>query len=171
MELLNSICDHKPTIYLPKMAIFNTDIPILIHFFTFSPFKLHRSAQQGSAASNLKPDVSQWKATLCKDVRLTTVYRRIPCRKFVTLSNHMSRYIRNCIIIINSCLLTFYRPCLATRWNSDHKPQTANSSRHDCVVVKHVEVNMGSVTRDYESCRKCNNSSKTLHWLCKNIIA
>ena len=45
------------------MTIFNTVNPILMHFFTFSPFILHYFAQQISAVSNVKPDVSQWKAT------------------------------------------------------------------------------------------------------------
>ena len=41
--------------------------------------------------------VNQWKATLRNDVGFPTVYRRIYCRKFMTLSNQRSRCICKCI--------------------------------------------------------------------------
>ena len=68
-----------------------------MHLFTFSPLKLHNLAHQEHAASNVKLDISQWKATLRDDFRFPTVYRRIYCRKFLTLSIQMSRYIHKCI--------------------------------------------------------------------------
>ena len=45
----------------------------------------------------VKPNASQWDATLRDDVGFATVYRRIYRRKFLTLSNQTSRYIRECI--------------------------------------------------------------------------
>ena len=44
--------------------------------------------------------VNQWKATLRNDVGFPSVYRRIYCRKFMTLSNQTSRCICKCIRII-----------------------------------------------------------------------
>ena len=41
--------------------------------------------------------LSQWKATVRNDVEFATVYRRIYCRKFMTLSNQASRCICKCI--------------------------------------------------------------------------
>ena len=59
-----------------------------------------------AAASCIKPLasciyslVNQWKATLRNDVGFPTVYRRIYCRKFMTLSNQTSRCICKCIRI------------------------------------------------------------------------
>ena len=43
--------------------------------------------------------VNQWKTTLRNDVGFPTVYRRIYCRKFMTLSNQTSRCICKCIRI------------------------------------------------------------------------
>ena len=53
-----------------------------MHFYTFSPFKLHYFALQGSATSNVKPDVSQWKVTLCYDVGFPTVNRKYTVATF-----------------------------------------------------------------------------------------
>ena len=57
-----------------------------------------------AAASCIKPLgsciyslVNQWKATLRNDIGFATVYRRIYCRKFMTLSNQTSRCICKCI--------------------------------------------------------------------------
>ena len=50
--------------------------------------------------------VNQWKATLRNDVGFPTVYRRIYCRKFMTLSNQTSRCICKCIrMFYGICLL------------------------------------------------------------------
>ena len=43
----------KPTIYLPKRAIFNTVIPTLMPFFTFSSFKVYYFAPITSAFSSV----------------------------------------------------------------------------------------------------------------------
>ena len=58
-----------------------------------------------AAASCIKPLasciyslVNQWKATLRNDVWFPTVYCRIYCRKFMTLSNQTSRCICKCIL-------------------------------------------------------------------------
>ena len=56
-------------------------------------FKLERCKPHKAAHHPTKGDVID-------DVKLfPTVYRRIYCRKFLTLSNQMSRYIRKCIRI------------------------------------------------------------------------
>ena len=57
-------------------------------------------ASIASASSNVKPDVSQSKATFNNNVGLATVYCRIYCRIFVTLSNQTPRYIRKWIRIL-----------------------------------------------------------------------
>ena len=81
------------------MTLFNTVIPILKHLSSFSIWNSTVPHQNHAllGTSNVEPDVSQIKATLRNDVRFPTVYRRICCRKFVTKSNQISRYIRKCI--------------------------------------------------------------------------
>ena len=59
-------------------------------------YYLHKTT---SAVSCVKPNASQWEATLRDDVGFATVYRRIYRRRFLTLSNQTSRYIRECIRI------------------------------------------------------------------------
>ena len=62
------------------MTFCNTVILILMHFFAFLYFKVYYFAHTASAASNVKPDVSQSINNLM-------------------LSNQTSRYIRKCIRI------------------------------------------------------------------------
>ena len=57
-------------------------------------YYLHKAT---SAVSCVNSYASQWEATLRDDVGFPTVYRRIYCRKFLTLSNQTSRYIHKCI--------------------------------------------------------------------------
>ena len=66
-----------------------------IHFFSVE--KKHYLYKATSPVSCVKPNASQCEATLCYDVGFPTVYRRIYRRKFLTLSNQTSRYIRECI--------------------------------------------------------------------------
>ena len=77
----------KPMTYLPKWQFLNT-----VHFFTVSSFKLCSFAQ-GNAVSNVKPGVSQWKATLRNDIWFPTVNGRIYFRKLLMLCSQMSHYI------------------------------------------------------------------------------
>ena len=73
----------------PQMKILNMVIPILMHFCTFDSNR--------SVESRIKPHVIQ-KCDVINDVKLfPAVYRRIYCRKFLTLSNQTSRYISKCI--------------------------------------------------------------------------
>ena len=85
-------------------------ISILMHYQHF-PFKKTLKMYfvaliRPAAASFIKPLacciyslVNQWKATLRNDVGFPTLYRRIYCRKFMTLSNQTSRCICKCIRI------------------------------------------------------------------------
>ena len=59
-------------------------------------YYLHKTT---SAVSCVKPNASQWEATLRDDVGFATVYCRIYHRKFLTLSNQTSCYIPECIRI------------------------------------------------------------------------
>ena len=79
--------------------------------FTFFSFKMTArmyfvAPVRPAAASCIKPLASciyslfsQFKTTLCNHVGFATVYRRIYCRKFMTLSNQTSRCIYKCIRI------------------------------------------------------------------------
>ena len=71
-----------------------------MHLFIFSIEKMYYLHKTTSAVSCVKPNASQWEAMLRDDVGFATVYRRIYRRKFLTLSNQTSRYIRDCIRII-----------------------------------------------------------------------
>ena len=70
-------------------------------------FCLHKTT---SAVSCVKPNASQWEATLRDDVGFATVYRRIYRCKFFTLSNQTSRYIRECIRIFICTNSSFMAP-------------------------------------------------------------
>ena len=61
------------------MTNLNKVIPILMHLFIFSVEKNLAT----SAVSYVKPNASQWEATLRDDVGFPTVYRRIYRRKFL----------------------------------------------------------------------------------------
>ena len=67
-------------------------------------YYLHKTL---SAVSCVKPNASQWEATL-RDVGFATVYRRIYPRKFLTLSNQTSCHIRECIRIFFNNLVWYY---------------------------------------------------------------
>ena len=78
----------------------NTVIPILMHFFLTFIFESILLPPTASASSNVKPNVSQSEDTFHNDVRFTTVYRKIYCRKSLTLPiRRWIRYIRKCITI------------------------------------------------------------------------
>ena len=106
--IIERISDEIP----PQMKILNMVIPILMHYQHF-PFKKNSEMYfvaliRPAAASCIKPLasciyslVNQWKATLRNDFGFPTVYRRIYCRKFMTLSNQTSRCIFKCIRIKN----------------------------------------------------------------------
>ena len=97
-----------PTIYLPKWN-FEYGYPHSNALITFSLQKDSENvlccaytSSDHCDASCIKPLasciyslVNQWKATLRNDVGFPTVYRRIYCRKFMTLSNQTSRRICN----------------------------------------------------------------------------
>ena len=93
-----------------------------MHLFIFSIEKMYCLHKTTSAVSCVKPNASQWEATLRDDVGFATVYRRIYRRKFLTLSNQTSRYIRECIRIFIICasvvsyvtfVLSLFNPCLS----------------------------------------------------------
>ena len=67
-----------------------------MHFFIFSVVKMYYLHKASSAESCVKPNASQWEATLRDGVGFPTVYRRIYRPKFLTLSKQTSRYIREC---------------------------------------------------------------------------
>ena len=82
-------CDFRPYIrqYTSPNEIFlNMVVPIPMHFFKLELCKLLKAARHP-----IKHDI-------INDVKLfATVYRRIYCRKFLTLSNQMLRYKSKCI--------------------------------------------------------------------------
>ena len=75
------ISDDKP----PQMKILNMVIPILMHL-CMERCKPHKAARHPT------------KCDVINDVKLfPAVYRKIYCRKFLTLSNQTSRYKLMCI--------------------------------------------------------------------------
>ena len=78
-EPLNAISKHKFDDLPLQMTVFNTLIPILMHFLTFNGYHFTHIA---SASCNVKPDVSQSVATFHTGVGFATVYRRIYCRRY-----------------------------------------------------------------------------------------
>ena len=76
-EPYSSICNHKTNNLPPQMTIFDTVIPILMHFLTFSLFKEFCYGPIASAFSNIKLNSSQSEAMFYNDIGYVTVYRRI----------------------------------------------------------------------------------------------
>ena len=101
------ISEHISDNIPPQMKILNMVIPILMHYQHF-PFKktvkmYFVALIRPAAASCIYSLVNQWKVALHNDVGFPTVYHRIYCRNFMTLSNQTSRCICKCIrIIFNS---------------------------------------------------------------------
>ena len=87
------ISDHIP----PQIKILNMVIPILMCFYYL--------VSNWSVASCIKPHKGihhPTKNDVIYDVKLfPTVYRRIYCRKFLTLSNQTSCYKSKCIRILD----------------------------------------------------------------------
>ena len=76
----------------PQMKILNMVIPILMHFCSFKRCKQHNAARH------------LMKCDVINAVKLLpTVYCRIYCRKFLTLSNQKKRYKRNRIRMLRDC--------------------------------------------------------------------
>ena len=75
----------------------NMVIPILMHFLTFTHWNQLFSAKNIGCVNDVYS--LHWPITsaVAHDVGLPTVYHRIYCRKFPTLSNQTSRYILRCI--------------------------------------------------------------------------
>ena len=94
----STICDHK-TDLPPQRTNFNTVVPILMFFFTFSLFKMYYFAPIASAFSDIKPYISQLEVTFPNNVTFATLYLKIYCHKFLTISNKTSCYIHKCIRI------------------------------------------------------------------------
>ena len=61
-----------------------------------------------NTASDVKPDISQWKTMLLYDVGFLKVYCRLYCRKFFTSSNQTSHYIRKYIRIMFLAFLQLF---------------------------------------------------------------
>ena len=67
------------TIFSENTAIFSILLPYSNAHIRWCSFK---NAPKWSAAISVKPHVSQWKATLCDDVRFPTVYCRFTAASF-----------------------------------------------------------------------------------------
>ena len=98
----------------PQMKILNMVIPILMRFYIL--------VSNWSAASRIEPYKGVRHPTKCdviNDVKLfPTVYRRINCRKFGTLSNQTSRYKSKCIRIHNDM---YSKTCVKRPISKDQK--------------------------------------------------
>ena len=96
----------------PQMKILNMVIPILMHFCSL--------ISNWSVASRIKPQ-----GDVIDNIKLfPTAYRRIYCRKFLTLSNQTSRYKRKCIRIFFLCI-----------WDTDSKKSFNFLLNPNCILV------------------------------------
>ena len=59
----------------PQMTTFIAFIPIQMHFFTLSLFKVYFFAITAGASCNINPDISQSDATIHNGLVIATVYR------------------------------------------------------------------------------------------------
>ena len=84
------------------MNISNMVIPILMHFFNIYSSNAQYFAPNWSLVNNVKQLRQPITSDVTDDVGAPAVYRRIYRRKFLTLSNQTSRYIRKCIRIDNN---------------------------------------------------------------------
>ena len=148
-----------------EIKILNMVIPILMHYKHF-PFKKTVKMYfvvpiRQATASCIKPLasciyslVNQWKATLRNDVGFPTVYRRIYCRKFMTLSNQTSRCICKCIRIV---VYRFYCMALFHSQTRPHMINTFSSTMayyfwqiHKILLTNHFGINLCAVTVNWK---------------------
>lgn len=80
----NNISDHNTEDSSPQITIFILFAPFKC---TFLHLKVYYFAPFVSAFSDVKPDISKSEKTFHNDVRFVTVYQRLYCHKFSTLSN------------------------------------------------------------------------------------
>ena len=96
------ISEHISNDIRPRMKILNMVIPILMHYYNFpfkktakmyfiAPFRPAAASCKKPLASCIYSLANQWKATLSNVVGFPTVYHRIYCCKFMTLSNQTRR--------------------------------------------------------------------------------
>ena len=116
MKSSNSISEHISDNITPQMKILNMVIPILMCFYSL--------VSNWSVGSHIKPHKGVCHPTKCdiiNDIKLfstvcpSTVYRRIYCRKFLTLSNQTSRVIKASALEFDE--ITSFNETL-------HKPET-----------------------------------------------
>ena len=88
--------------YPNSNALLNFPLKKTVKMYFVAPKRPAATSYIKPLASCIYSLVSQWKATLHNDVGFPTVYRRIYCRKFMTLSNQRSRCICKCTRIQNN---------------------------------------------------------------------
>ena len=89
------ISEHISDDIPPQIKIWNMVIPLQFHF------ELERCKPHRAACHPTKYDV------IDNAKQFPTVYRRIYCRKFLTLSNQMSCCKSKCIRIVKILVLSF----------------------------------------------------------------
>ena len=117
-------------------------IPILMCFSSF--------VSNWSIASRIKPHVIQ-RCDIINDVKLfPTVYHRIYCRKFLTLSNQMSRYKIKCIRIFFLLHVYVYNLTLCIQEPPKHVLLQTVKNQIKCYIMRHF-------SRVYTVCKGKND--------------
>ena len=115
-----------------------------------------------SVASRIKPHVIQWYVTL---KLFPTVYRRIYCRKFLTLSNQTSRYKLKCIrmwhLFVKSTAICPFASLLVAEKRQDEE----NKSQFKAKSIVWGKRSYGQESHRYICMRK----DGIIHWSTLNI--
>ena len=98
--------------YPHSNALLNFPFKTTTKMYFIAPFRPAAASCIKPLASCIYSLANQWKATLRNDVGFPTVYYRIYCRKFMTLSNQTSCCFCKCIRIIHILFFDFYIPSL-----------------------------------------------------------
>ena len=87
-----AICEYKSDDSPPQMTIIYSLISMLMHCFTFSPFKLYYICTYPSAFSNVKPVLCQSEAMFYIEVEFVTVYNNIYGRNLDVIQTEFPLY-------------------------------------------------------------------------------
>ena len=95
----NALCNHKLTIYLPKLQ-FSVHYP---HYYALPNIFILQSVlncTHSKTICKVKLDSSQLEVTFHNEIVFVIVYHRIHCCSFLTLPNQTLGYIHMCIRIL-----------------------------------------------------------------------
>lgn len=88
---VNEVREHKTDYLPPQMTVYRSVIPILMHFFTISSFKVYYTALKANTFGNVKPESANEK----RRITMTSGSRQsqnIPPQIFDVIKSDVAQY-------------------------------------------------------------------------------